>query len=180
MNYYILGADNLVNVQTSSASDNSLWYFEAPTKFFGNKGIAYGGTFSFTIASFSGDFTALNDQKTNVVIFECASCVGPVGPGITLGYNLAALAKSPNGAFTGSPMKITISLIENGGWLKDPQNVLKPWFKPSQCDVIQVLSRLSRIRILGDWTTWYETVAIDNVQIANTQGTMTPTFSCTF
>lgn len=32
---------------------------------------------------------------------------------------------------------------------------------------MQVLSRLSGLRILGDWTEWYETVAIDSVQISN-------------
>lgn len=35
--------------------------------------------------------------------------------------------------------------------------------------MIQVLSRLSSLDILGDWTTWYETMALDNVQILNTK-----------
>ena len=83
---------------------------------------------------------------------------------------------SPNGAFTGQPLQITIPLKEqglgsHGGWVKDPQNALLPWSPASQCDVIQVLSRLSKISILGDWTTWYETVALDDVRIANTKGT---------
>jgi hypothetical protein len=36
--------------------------------------------------------------------------------------------------------------------------------------MIQVLSRLSAMRILGDWTAWYESVALDDVQFANTKG----------
>jgi hypothetical protein len=171
LNYYILGTDDVINVQSSSSPDLSLWYFEAPSaKFSGNLGIAYGGSISFTLGSFSGDFSSLNPTTTNVVILECADCIGPVGKGITLGYNMAALAKSPNGLFNGNSKTINIPLHESGGWLKDPQNSLKAWYKPSQCDMIQVLSRLSKIRILGDWTTWYETVALDNVQILNTKG----------
>ena len=89
--------------------------------------------------------------------------------GITLAYTLDTFMKGRNWPFDGSPRKVILSLTEKGGWLKDSQNSLLPWTTPSQCDVIQVLSRLSRIRILGDWTRWYETVANDDVQIANTQ-----------
>eukprot|EP01039_Chlorochromonas_danica_P003028 gene3028-3303_t len=170
MNYYIMGNDDLINVASSSSPDKDLWYFQAPDKFLGNVGIAYGGTLSFSLAAFSGDFQTLNDLKANVVILECSTCDGPVGKGITLGYNMATLFQSRNGRFTGQSQRITINLDENGGWLKDPQNTLLPWTKPSQCDIIQVLSRLSNLQILGDWTTWYETVSLDDVQFANTQG----------
>lgn len=170
LNYYIVGTDDIINVPQANGLDKSLWYFEAPSKFYGNLGISYGGNLQFTIGSFSGDFSRLNDLSSNVVILECEECVGPVGKGITLGYTMATLFKSPNGVFDGTPKKISIQLTENGGWLKDPQNTLKAWYKPSKCDVIQVLSRLSKIRILGDWTSWYETVAIDNIQISNTKG----------
>ncbi len=170
LNYYISGTDDIINVPSANKPDQSLWYFEAPSKYHGNYGISYGGTISFTIGAFSGDFKSMNAPQTNVIELHCADCIGPVGKGITLGFNIQTLNQSPNGAFNGEPKKITISLNENAGWLKDSQNTLQPWFKPSQCDMIQVLSRLSKIRILGDWTTWYETVAIDNVQISNTKG----------
>jgi hypothetical protein len=170
MNFYISGSDDVINVDEAGMPDRSLWYFEAPSKYFGNQGIAYGGTLKFNIAAFSGDFTQLNDMKTNVVVLECETCVGPVGKGITLGFSIAQLKATPNGMFTGAPTTISIALNEQGGWLKDSQDVLLPWTKPSQCVMIQVLSRLSKIKILGDWTTWYETVAIDNVQIANQEG----------
>lgn len=170
LNYYIVGTDNVINVQTSGGSDQSLWYFEAPVKFYGNKGISYGGVLEFTLGSFSGDFSKLNNGGVNAVILECADCIGPVGNGITLAFTIDALFSSPNGKFDGTPKRFSIPLTENAGWLKDPQDSLKSWFVPSQCDMIQVLSRLTKIRILGDWTTWYETVALDNVQIANTKG----------
>lgn len=169
MNFYITGTDDLINVAAAGEPDRSLWYFEAPSSFYGNQGIAYGGSIKFNIAAFSGDFSKLNDGRVNVIELHCETCDGPVGKGITLGYSIDQLRNSPNGIFTGAPKTITISLNEHGGWLKDSQNSLVPWTKPSQCDMIQVLSRLSKIKILGDWTSWYETVAIDDVQIANTK-----------
>jgi len=99
------------------------------------------------------------------VELECTSCVGPVGKGITLAFPISALTP-----FSGAATAFKIPLLEGKGWLKDPQNSLLGWTAASQCDVIQVLSRLSSLRILGDWTTWYETVALDNVKITNTIG----------
>lgn len=107
-----------------------------------------------------------------MLLLECAECDGPVGKGITLGYSAAALAASPSGPFSGAPLRVTVPLKERRGWVKDSQNSLVPWGAASQCDLIQVLSRLSRVRVLGDWTAWYETVALDDFQILNTQGTV--------
>lgn len=166
LNHYIYGTDNVINSDQFSTRDRSLWYFQAPSKFLGNIGIAYGGSFQFSLGAFSGDFTKLQPSNTPVVILECATCVGPVGPGITLVYPISALK---NGAPGPSPTLYTIPLDETKGWLKDPQNSLLSWGAPSKCDIIQVLSRLSAVKILGDWTTWYESVAIDNVQFLNLQ-----------
>jgi hypothetical protein len=167
LNHYIYGTDDKINVDCPSCPDRSLWYFQAPISYLGNWGISYGGSIQFTLGAFSGDFTKINDDSNNLVILECASCVGPVGPGITLGFPIKNL---PYIKFTGAPVRYTIPLLEGAGWLKDPQNTLQKWSTPSKCDIIQVLSRLSSFKILGDWTTWYESVALDNVQIANTKG----------
>mmetsp|Transcript_16575 Transcript_16575/g.33554 ORF Transcript_16575/g.33554 Transcript_16575/m.33554 type:complete len:83 (+) Transcript_16575:139-387(+) len=53
---------------------------------------------------------------------------------------------------------------ETEGWMKDPQNVLYEWTVPSKCSFIEILSGITSVRILGDFTNWYETVNIDNVQ----------------
>lgn len=92
--------------------------------------------------------------------------------GVTLGFSIASLKASTNGAFSGAVKHFSIPLVEGplGGWKKDSQNSLLPWTTASQCDVIQVLSRLSRIRILGDWTNWYESVALDDVRFKNLKG----------
>lgn len=168
LNHYIYGADDKINVASSGTDDLSLWYFEAPSTYLGNQGIAYGGYLKFSIGAFSGDFSKMNSNDTAMVVLECASCQGPVTSGITLAYPISAYSES----FNGDSMTITIPLVEDMGWIKDPQNTLLDWADASKCDVIQVLSRLTGLRILGDWTRWYESVAIDNVQIYNTKGNL--------
>jgi len=165
LNHYILSSDDKIDVQAANADDTSLWYFNSPTKFLGDMGIAYNGALQFTMSAFSGDFDKSNGGSSPVVKLYCASCEGPVGPGITLVYPRSALKTSFNGGTT----QITISLNENAGWLKDPQNSLVAWMPPSKCDIIQVLFRLSGMQILGDWTTWHESVALDNVVVVNTR-----------
>ena len=90
--------------------------------------------------------------------------MGPVGKGLLI---VMPLSSVPH--FSGDATTYTLTLLETKGWLKDPQNSLLNWPAPTQCDMIQVLSRLSAIRILGDFTTWYETVALDDVIMSNTQ-----------
>lgn len=58
---YIYSVDDEINIV--SGKDIALWYFDAPTKFQGNLGIAYGGSLSFTLSSFSGNFDELNGQN---------------------------------------------------------------------------------------------------------------------
>ena len=66
LNRYILGTDDKINVQNSGDSDKSLWYFVAPSQFLGNVGISYGGSLQFTLSSFSGDFSKLNDLQVSL------------------------------------------------------------------------------------------------------------------
>jgi len=169
LNRYIYGTDDKINIRKAGAAtpDQSLWYFSAAPSLLGNTGASYGGTLSFTLGGFSGDFSTNNGLQTHIVELECAKCVGPVGPGILLAIPLSAMQAFKS--FTGAPTVFTVSLLESAGWIKDPQNSLLPWTAPSQCDMIQVLSRLSAMRILGDWTPWYETVALDNVLVKNTK-----------
>lgn len=159
MNYFIAGSDDQISTDTTGGTDSKLWYFHAPPKFTGNQGISYGGHLSFDLAAFSGSFSSLNSAY--MVLLHCAECMGPVFKGITLGF--------PMQSFDGSFKHFKLSLKEDGGWLMDSQNSLKPWTKPTKCNMIQVLSRLTSIKVLGDWTTWYESIAMDNFQISNTQ-----------
>lgn len=168
ISHYIIATDDKINVRKEGGEDFALWYFDAPSSFLGNKGVSYGGHISFTLSGFSGDFKSLNDGA-NLIQLDCAECIGPVGKGITLVYPLSKALKEAPSKFTDGAMTVSFSieLLESSGWLKDPQNTLMKWMPPSQCDIIQVLSRLSSFRILGDLTRWYESVALDDVLISN-------------
>lgn len=164
LNNYIYSTDDKVNLGVGGI-DSSLWYFVAPSKFLGNIGISYGGNLQFTMGAFSGDFSKLNGLDTSLVELECEQCVGPIRKGIKLVFPIRA--SSTGRSFTGISSKFTISLTEGAGWLRDPQNSLQKWTAPTKCEVIQVLSRLSSFRILGDWTSWHESVALDDVRFVN-------------
>ena len=77
LNRYIYATDNKINRMnpSSGSPDMSLWYFSAPSRFLGNQGIAYGGTISFTLAAFSGDFSQQNGA--NVCCIEITWCFNP-------------------------------------------------------------------------------------------------------
>lgn len=156
-NYYIYAKDEIVNHSKFGEQDKSLWYFNAPAKFLGNKGAAYGGHISFSIGLFAGDIALL--LGGNLIELECKECGYKTG--ITLVYRFSKIH------FEHKIANFKIELVETTNWLKDPQDSLKQWTAPSKCEFIQVLSRLSGLRILGDITTWYETVAIDNVFLSN-------------
>ena len=159
-NYYIYAKDDIINHSKFGDQDKSLWYFNAPAKFLGNKGAAYGGHISFSIGLFAGDIASLN-RGGNLIELECKECGYKTG--ITLVYRFSKIH------FEHKIAHFKIELLETANWLKDPQDSLKQWSAPSKCEFIQVLSRLSGLRILGDITTWYETVALDNVFLSNTK-----------
>lgn len=159
-NYYIYAKDDIINHSKFGDQDKSLWYFNAPAKFLGNKVAAYGGHISFSIGLFAGDIASLN-RGGNLVELECKEC--GYNTGITLVYRFSKIH------FEHKIANFKIELVETTNWLKDPQDSLKQWSAPSKCEFIQVLSRLSGLRILGDITTWYETVALDNVFLSNTK-----------
>jgi hypothetical protein len=95
-----------------------------------------------------------------LVLLECSAC--SFNKGVQLGFPLSRYS------FNGLSQSYVLPLTETSGWLKNPKNVLNMWRKPSKCEMIQVLSGLSSLMILGDITRWYETVALDNVIFRNT------------
>jgi hypothetical protein len=62
----------------------------------------------------------------------------------------------------GKPRDVSIPLVETS-WKMDPKNTLLPWTTPTPCQFVEVLGDISSLRILGDHTRWYESVAIDKV-----------------
>ena len=63
LNHFVYGSDDTINIADVSGNDLNLWFFQAPSKFLGHQGIAYGGTLDFTLSSFYGDFAI---DKLNV------------------------------------------------------------------------------------------------------------------
>ncbi|GMI32407.1 hypothetical protein TrCOL_g8022 [Triparma columacea] len=154
LNHYIYATDDSLNMQ--SDTDKDLWYFSAPSSFLGWQGAVYGGTMEFTLSSFSGDFSAANlNSQSYLVELYCSKCA--TNTGVTISYPLSATS------FDGTTKTFSISMKETGGWLRDPENTLQAWTVPTKCDFIEVLSGLTHVKILGDFTKWYESVSIDNV-----------------
>jgi len=56
MSHYILGTDDLVNVDSKNRDDKNLWYFRSPPIHLVKRPVLM----VFTIMSFSGDFSKLN------------------------------------------------------------------------------------------------------------------------
>jgi hypothetical protein len=156
LNHYIYGTDDTLNM--IGGSDKDLWYFNAPSHFTGYQGLAYNGHLQFTLSSFSGDFSAANQNSdVKLVKLHCAKCA--TNSGITISYPLSA------SSFTGATKTFSIKLTESSGWLQDPENTLRTWVAPTKCQFIEVLSGLTSVEILGDYTKWYESVSVDNVHL---------------
>ena len=163
MTHYICASDDLINAD-QEGNDLDLWYFLAPSQFTGWQLMAYGGTLEFTMSSFSGIFSPSNlnfGRDLNLVEIYCATC--DLRRGVTIGFPLSATK-----AFTEVIQTFSVPMHESAGWLKDPKNTLLPWTSVSQCEFLEVISNISSLKILGDFTKWYETMCIDDVQFRST------------
>jgi len=156
MQYYIHYTDKDVKT-TESGSDQKHWYFSAPSKFLGHQGIMYGGNLKFTLSASTGDFSATNlNANRDLVVLECKTC--DQNKGMRLVYQMEA----NHAKFDGRTTSFTVPMLEKY-WLKDPKNVLLDWVPPPDCELIEVLSHLTSLNILGDHTKWHETVSLDDV-----------------
>jgi hypothetical protein len=171
MSHYVYASDDSVNININHANsagggrdDMDLWYFLAPSPTFTSwQVMAYGGTLQFTLASFSGDYSETNmnyqgsNTNLNLVKIKCASC--NYGKGVTIGCPLSQIPQ----AYNGSPQKFVLRMHESAGWVKDPKNTLVQWTRPTKCEFLEVLSGITSLEILGDFTKGYETTALDDV-----------------
>jgi len=163
MQYYIHYTDQDVKT-TEEGSDQKNWYFSAPSKFLGHQGIMFGGKLKFTLSASTGDFSPANlNSNRDLVVLECEKC--DQNKGMRLVYQMEANHVN----FDGRTTTFEVPLTEKN-WLKDPKNVLLDWSAPADCELIEVLSHLTSLNILGDHTRWFETVSLDDVslQVATT------------
>ncbi|CAN0306610.1 unnamed protein product, partial [Laminaria digitata] len=102
----------------------------------------------------------LNGDALRLVELFCSACARNTGT--TLAYPLSAAGGFAGG---GAGVSFSLPLSETEGWVKDPENTLKTAYAPTKCEMAQVLSNLSELRILGDFTKRHESVALDSVYI---------------
>ncbi len=161
MKQFIRGDDMIIRNSGLDDGDPFRWYFSASPTWSGNWGVAYGGKLTFMLEAFAGDFTpeATNGNGQPVQLM-CEQCDGNRGILLAFPVSIQQLTELAVG-----PLQINLDLIESAGWIKDPQNSLLEWLPPSKCEFIQVLSNLSNLRILSDFTQHYESLGLDNVMI---------------
>merc|ERR1711920_288467 len=161
LNRYIYGTDEVQYVDFETGSDQSKWYFEAPPGKFCLPEIAasYGGTIRFTIASTYGDFQYLNDHL-DFITLECSSC--------NSGRGLRIVRMADNGLeWDGSERVIEVPLLHGNFWKRDPKNPALTFTDATECEIAAVLSGLTKVKILGDFTKAGEGVALDDVSIGS-------------
>lgn len=161
LNRFVIATDELIarDGATGLETNASRWMFSSPAAFAGNQNAAYGGSLDFTLGALAGDLaTADPYAHHNLVEIECATC--DTNAGVTVAF---PLWEAPT--FDGSATAFSVPLAEGAGWIKDPKNTLLQWPRPSRCDMIEVLSGVTAIRILGDFTDWYESIALDDVAL---------------
>lgn len=157
LNHYVLNTEAEININRVTKDDDTRWYFVAPSKFLGNHAVAYGGRLEFSMASAAGDFAKSNhNANAAMVVLDCASCNRGAG------VRLAVFGDQMVVKMDGSTQRVSIELTE-GVWKEDPKNSLNAWGNPTQCEMVEVLSGLTGMKILGDHTRWYESIAIDDV-----------------
>lgn len=86
----------------------------------------------------------LNGDSLRLVELYCSACARNTGT--TLAFPLAAAGGFAGG---GAGVSFSLPLSEAKGWVKDPENSLKEASAPTKCEMAEVLSNLSELRILG-------------------------------
>ena len=151
LSHYIMFKDNLINVDHKNKNDQTLWYFRSPdiiiTKEYKlgtlKKQIKHPKLLTFTMTSFVGDFSKLNEDVALVKLKNSKNCLifnAPVYDGKTHVFNV--------------PFINTLWEHEINKKIPVTQEELNNMF----------IGPLS-IEILGDWTQGMEVVAIDNFTI---------------
>lgn len=144
----------------------------------GNQGAAYGGAIRFLLHGLEGDFWSIEEggameggggmhsEKYPLVRLVCRSC--GANQGVELGHFASASEVQRVGE--ASPARFEVPLVE-GAWLRRPRGQLAEtqgraaWKPVGACDLVEVLSDLSSVSILGDLLEGHEAVALDGVEV---------------
>ena len=153
MSHYIMFKDNLVNVDYKHLNDKSLWYFESPeitinplqksgTTSSKNFKPKYPTVMTFTMTSFVGDFSSLNEDTNLVKIRNGDRCF---------------TFKSSN--YDGKTRTFNVP-FNSQLWKKE-----RTYESITDNEMKEIFIGSFTIEILGDWTRGYEVVGLDNVII---------------
>ena len=155
LNFFVYSVDDVFLIDPKTKDDQRQWSFQAPSKFLGYQLPAYGGRSSLYLVPLSGDFASQQTTRNSVVL-ECTSC--------NMHKGMRFIAR--NLIWDGQPKKFSIPMVETA-FAKDPKSTLATamWNPPTQCEMMEMLSDLSAVRILGDYTQWHEAVGLDDIMI---------------
>lgn len=152
---FVAASDALISLDEWGVERNSSrWMFEAPLSFLGDKGAAYGGSLEFTLAALAGDFANQRTDRHNLVELEGAG-------GMRLSFPMSSNSSST--LFENASFHRFSIPLEEARWMRDTRNELERWPPPTTCEFTRVLGSLTALRILGDLTEWYESLALDDV-----------------
>ncbi|CAK9021749.1 DnaJ-like subfamily B member 5 [Durusdinium trenchii] len=170
LNHYIYGADEVQSLDFATGIDLARWYFEASPRIFHRKELAaaYGGMLRFRVRSQYGNFLELNDPLDWVTI-ECQSCDSGQGARIVRFVDETL-------RWIGNEVYMELYLHENGRWSYDPLNSAAEFTYATQCQIAAILTNVSRIAILGDFTRGGEGIALDDVAIVAADASLQPAY----
>jgi hypothetical protein len=160
LSHYVYGVDEVQYLDFATGVDRSKWYFEAAAAGFHQPEMAgaYGGTLRFTVRSLYGNFSELN-SPLDWVTLECAACDS--GRGLRLVRFVDDLLYWEGGA----EQVVELGLTPLEHWQRDPLNAGLNFTYATECEIAAVLTSISRVAILGDFTRGGEGVALDDVAV---------------
>jgi len=150
MSRYITGNDDIINVDNKNKDDRDLWFFSKHLP--ANFSLSNSSIMSFTMASFVGDFTKLNNPNSSISAFV------KLFNNITDQYIVFPINNLVE-EYDGKIKEFVIPMVHKA-WLSGATSmpICYNEFKG-------ILGNISRIDILGDWTRGNETIGLDNVKI---------------
>jgi hypothetical protein len=145
---YITGKDDLINVDYKNKDDRNLWFFSKQLSLY----LSNSSILSFTMSSFSGDFSKLNNPNSSVATFIklCNNVTND-----TIIFPIKNLINEYDGKIKTFVIPFVSSL-----WLNGVNNM-----PVSFDDFKLILQNITQIDILGDWTRGNEIIGLDNVKI---------------
>jgi len=120
------------------------------------------------VRSLYGNFSELN-RPLDWVTIECASCDS--GQGARMVRFTDHLLR-----WDGSERLVELKLLPVENWMRDPLNSALDFTYATECEIAAILSNVSRLAILGDFTAGGESVAIDNIAISQPHPSEQPAY----